>query len=140
MKLGFKTTILISTILLDLLFINLPIYAQQTTLGSTRGELQTQDDAFISASGLGRQSPAIMIAYVIQVLLGLLGVIFIILIIYAGFMWMTSAGNEEKVGKAKNIIIAATIGLAIVLAAYIITYFVIDKLLEATGASITGLD
>lgn len=73
------------------------------------------------------------IAEIIKVVLGFLGVIFIVLILYAGFMWMTSAGNEEKINTAKKTMVAAIIGTAIVLAAYAITYFVIDQLLVATG-------
>jgi preprotein translocase subunit SecG len=73
------------------------------------------------------------IAEIIKVVLGFLGVIFIVLILYAGFMWMTSAGNEEKISKAKKTMVAAIIGTAIVLAAYAITFFVIDQLLVATG-------
>jgi len=75
---------------------------------------------------------ATAIAEIIKIVLSFLGVIFIVLIVYAGFLWMTSAGNEEKVKKAKDIMVAAVIGVAIVLLAYAITYFVIDKLLEAT--------
>lgn len=75
---------------------------------------------------------ATAIAEIIRIVLGFLGVIFIVLIIYAGFLWMTSAGSEEKVKKAKDIMVAATIGVAIVLLAYAITYFVINMLLEAT--------
>ena len=134
-----KKTILISAILLGSMAAGLIADAQ--TLGSgAKNDLIIQDNAFINTSGLGRQSPSVTIAYVIEVLLGFLGVIFIILIIYSGFMWMTSAGNEDRIDKAKKIMTSAIIGLAIVLAAYIITHFIIDKLLEATGASITGLD
>jgi len=75
---------------------------------------------------------ATAIAEIIKITLSFLGVIFIVLIVYAGFLWMTSAGNEEKVKKAKDIMVAAIIGVAIVLLAYAITYFVIDKLLDAT--------
>ena len=78
------------------------------------------------------------IAEVIKVVLGFLGVIFIVLILYAGFMWMTSAGNEEKISSAKKTMVAAIIGTAIVLAAYAITFFVIDQLLQATGGDSLG--
>ena len=47
-------------------------------------------------------------------------------------MWMTSAGNEEKIATAKKTMTAAIIGVAIVLAAYAITFFVMDQLLVAT--------
>jgi hypothetical protein len=74
------------------------------------------------------------VAKIIKIILGFLGVIFIVLIIYAGFLWMTSGGNEEKVKTAKKIITAAIIGTAIILCAYAITVFVIDNLVRATGA------
>lgn len=64
------------------------------------------------------------IASVIQVLLSLLGIIFIVLIIYAGFIWMLARGNEQEVEKAKKIIQNSMIGLVIVLSAYAITSFV----------------
>jgi len=74
------------------------------------------------------------IADIIKIILGFLGVIFLVLILYAGFMWMTSAGNDEKIGKAKKTMVAAVIGAAIVLSAYLVTFFIVDALLEATGA------
>ena len=75
------------------------------------------------------------ISDVIKIVLGFLGLIFLILILWAGFTWMTSAGNEEKISKAKKMMVAAIIGAAFVLAAYAITYFVIDSLLQATTSS-----
>jgi uncharacterized membrane protein YdfJ with MMPL/SSD domain len=50
--------------------------------------------------------------------LGLLGVLFLVLMIYAGYMWMTAHGNEEKVQKAKNIIVQVLIGIVVVVGAY----------------------
>ena len=65
---------------------------------------------------------------VITPLLSLVGLIFLLLMIYAGFLWMTAAGNETQVGKAKNIMTAAVIGTIIIAAAYAITNFVFDSL------------
>jgi len=65
---------------------------------------------------------------VITALLSLLGTIFFGLTIYAGILWMTAAGQEDKVTKATNILQAAVIGLIIVLAAYAITAFVTSNL------------
>src|SRR3989344_5340117 len=70
------------------------------------------------------------IAEVIRVILGFLGVIFLVLILYAGFMWMTSAGNDEKIATAKKTMVAAIIGAAIVLLAFAFNSFVITKLFE----------
>ncbi|MEA3398204.1 MAG: hypothetical protein U9R06_00470 [Patescibacteria group bacterium] len=67
------------------------------------------------------------IADIIKTALSFLGVIFLILIIYGGFIWMTARGNEQQAEKAKNILIAAVIGLIIVVLAYAISYLVIKK-------------
>ncbi|MFH0814960.1 MAG: pilin [Candidatus Falkowbacteria bacterium] len=76
------------------------------------------------------------IGKIIGVVLGLLGVILIVLIIYAGFLWMTAGGEQKQVDKAKDYIKNAVMGLVIILLAYAITDFVIDKLtlVQTTGA------
>ncbi len=74
------------------------------------------------------ESLVLAIGLIIRTILSLLGVIFLILILYAGFLWMTAGGNEEQLTKAKNLLKNSAIGLAIVLAAYAITYFVIGWL------------
>lgn len=75
---------------------------------------ETYDEKFI-ATKLGD-----MIGFV----LSFIGVLFLILTIYGGINWMTAGGNEQKVEKAKTIIINAIIGLLIVLSAYTITSFI----------------
>lgn len=67
-----------------------------------------------------------VISLIIQTILGLLGVIFMALMLYGGFLWMTARGNESQVEKSKNLITAAIIGLAIVIGAYAITRFIIS--------------
>lgn len=59
------------------------------------------------------------------------GVIFLILVIYGGIMWMTSGGNEEKAGKAKKLIATAVIGMVIIFGAYVITAFVLSQISTA---------
>ena len=68
------------------------------------------------------------VASIIKVVLGLLGTIFVILMIYAGILWMTAGGNDEQVKKAQKIIQRAVIGLIIVVLAYAITYFIFKEL------------
>lgn len=68
------------------------------------------------------------ISTIIKAALSLVGTIFLILSVYAGILWMTASGNEEKVEKAKQIVTQAVIGLAITLSAYAITAFVTTKL------------
>ncbi|MDO8668001.1 MAG: pilin [bacterium] len=69
-----------------------------------------------------------IVGLVITTVMGLLGVIFLVLAVYAGFKWMTAAGNEEAVEKAKSTLTSAIIGLIVVLAAYTISRFVISIL------------
>jgi hypothetical protein len=73
-------------------------------------------------------SLGMVVATIIKGFLGLLGVIFIILIVLAGYNWMTAAGDEEKIKKATSTIRSAIIGLLIIIAAYSITYFVFQNL------------
>jgi hypothetical protein len=70
-------------------------------------------------------------ARIIKVFLGLLGIIFLTLIVFAGFRWMNSHGNEEEIKKAKDQLAMAVIGLVIILAAYSIANFVTGKIYNA---------
>ncbi len=75
------------------------------------------------------------IGSLISIVLGFVGVIFLGLTFYGGFIWMAARGNEQEIEKAKRLIEAAVIGLAIVFAAYAITYFVTSRLLPTGGTS-----
>jgi uncharacterized protein YggT (Ycf19 family) len=66
----------------------------------------------------------------IGTILAFIGVLFLILMIYAGLMWMTAGGNEQAVTKAKSLIINAATGLTIVLAAYALTAFIGNNLIQ----------
>lgn len=85
--------------------------------------------------GLSDTDPRDVVANVIKVVLGFLGTIAVVLIIVAGFQWMTAAGSEDKIAKAKKIMTAAVIGLVIVLMAYALSTFVINAIISATNPS-----
>ncbi|MDD3711610.1 MAG: hypothetical protein PHP37_03365 [Patescibacteria group bacterium] len=82
----------------------------------TAGGYADADDTSL-ASGLG---------VVANMILSLLGIIFIILIIFGGIQWMTAGGNEEQVKKAQSRIKNAIIGLVVTLSAYAI-WSLIDR-------------
>lgn len=71
-------------------------------------------------------TPEKVVSKVVSQVLTFLGVVFLGLMIYGGITWMLATGNEAKVDLAKNIITAGVIGLIIVMAAYAISYFVIE--------------
>ena len=75
-----------------------------------------------------------VIVDIIKTVLGLLGIIATVIILFAGFKWMTSMGNEENVTSAKNMLIAGVIGLVIILFSYALATFILKYLsAAATG-------
>jgi hypothetical protein len=96
-----------------------------------------QTNAFQNSAGLAAAdettAPA-LVATLIKAFLSLLGVIFVVLIIIAGFKWMNAGGNEKDVEDAQTRIKTAIIGLIIILSAYAITAFVFSRLPATTGA------
>lgn len=87
---------------------------------------------------LEKSDPRQVVARIINVFLGLMGIIAVSLIIFAGFTWMTSEGNEEKISKAKGILKSATIGLFIILSAWGIVTFIFRELGGDSGQSQTS--
>lgn len=73
---------------------------------------------------------------VIKIFLTFIGVIFLVLVMLAGYKWMTSQGNEEQVKEAKSQLTRSVIGLMIILAAWAITSFVVRYLQQAVDESI----
>lgn len=55
---------------------------------------------------------------IINFFLGFLGLLAVVMIIYGGFLYVSSAGNEENVGKAKKILIYAAIGIILIIASF----------------------
>lgn len=72
------------------------------------------------------------VAAVIAIFLGLLGIVFVILIIYAGYLWMTAQGNEEQAKEAQTTIRNAIIGVIVIGLSYALTAFVIGQLTVVT--------
>jgi hypothetical protein len=126
MKISFNLiSLIIGTCLITNLFLANPTTAgiqdafSNNTLGSAGVNAgYTPDD----------NNPLSMVSIIITILLSLVGVIFLVLMIYGGINWMTAGGNEAQVKAAQNILSKAVIGLVIVLSAYAITYFIIDKI------------
>lgn len=85
---------------------------------------------------LGNQSPENTVVSIINLILGILALIAVGMILYGGLKWMTSAGNEEKVEGSKKLLIAAVIGLLVILAAWGISIYAINNLVNVTGGTL----
>ena len=124
-----------------LMAIFVPAFAVLTMAAPAHASIKEDINANLGATSLselgGGTSNSLpkVIGGIIRILLGFLGVLFIILIIWAGFQWMTAGGDDGKVKKAKQLIINATIGILIILASYGITNFIIGSVINAVNAA-----
>ena len=90
-----------------------PSYGLDTTAGTAFGGSPPAKDL------------PVLVGKIISAGLGLLGIVFLILMLYGGYTWMVARGSEEKVEKAKDLITAAIIGLIIIIGGYAIANLVI---------------
>jgi cysteine-rich repeat protein len=91
-----------------------------------------------SVTQLSSADPRVIVVHIINIALGVIGTIMVALMVYAGFLWMTSGGDEEKVGTAKKIIRNAIIGVVIILLSWAITYFVLRALMGISNGGGSG--
>lgn len=106
--------------------------AQTSTGGSAAANLQEGIQVIGQPLGLPATDIRLVVANIIRIALGLLGIVALVLIIYGGYLWMTAGGNDEQITTAKKFLFNTAIGLAIILSAYAIVSFVISKLTDAT--------
>lgn len=128
-----------------MMFITLPVLAADPVLDSTAAQginlWGENPDANVGQSAFadfGNNDPRIIAGRIVQIFLGLLGVIAVIIIIYGGWLWMTAQGAPDKTQKARDVLRDAIIGLLIILSAFAIATFIISRLTSATGASLGG--
>ncbi len=88
---------------------------------------------------LGTADPRVIAARIINIFLGLMGIIMLVIVLYAGFIWMTAGGDTEKVEKAQKTLRNAIIGLIIIMCSWGFVTFVLNKLLQATGVGTGGV-
>ena len=77
--------------------------------------------------------PRVLIGQIIGAALGIVGSIAFAMFLWGGFLWMTSAGNSEKVSKGKMVILWAAIGLAVIFTSYALVSYVLKGLKPQTS-------
>lgn len=91
-------------------------------------------EATADAAGIKTNKPLPeLVGQIVGAGLSLLGIVFLGLMLYGGFRWMTARGDTKMVTEAKDTITNAIIGIAIVVGAYAITDFVINAVVGAGG-------
>lgn len=108
-----------------------------TIQAQTQTQSATPTDAGLTDVGrtvrLSGTDPRTIVVRIINISLSLIGIILVSIIVYAGFLWMTSGGNPEKIEKAKMYLRNAIIGVIIILSAWAITKFILNALLDSTN-------
>ncbi|HRH23444.1 MAG TPA: hypothetical protein PK295_02345 [Candidatus Magasanikbacteria bacterium] len=113
-------------VLLTLSIVALPsrVMGGNENLGNADDNLQNLQ------KGIGGNVPtdlSAVVGNVIKTVLSLVGIIFLVLTVYAGYLWMTARGEDEQVSKAKEIIKSSIMGLFIVVSSYAITVFITSR-------------
>lgn len=116
-----------------------PIFVFATNGTDKYGIERAADTAGLQRSIGGETTVPGVIGSVISAGLALLGVLFFLLILYSGFIWMKAMGKSDEVTKAKDTMEAAVVGLVLVLAAYALANFVFGSLTESTTSEETQL-
>lgn len=86
----------------------------------------TQPVTLTNPLGDSNLTPQAFIGRIIAGALGIVGSLALAMFVYGGFTWMTSAGNQEKVKKGKDILIWAALGLVAIFMSYAFVRFVIE--------------
>jgi len=89
--------------------------------------------------GEDQADPRELAGRIINFALGFLGLVALLIIIYAGFKWMTSGGSEDKIAAAKKILVAGVIGLIIILSSWALATFILSRFSQVVnnGGDIT---
>lgn len=116
----------LAILVLGIALIPMISFAQIST-GST-GLEATGDEVYGSLGKEGQNIGLYIGERIINPFFGILGLIFLMLMIYGGIIWMTASGNDASVAKAKQIIVRATLGLLIILLSYGFTQFIFQAI------------
>jgi len=105
---------------------------QASAAVNLQGTLNRTGSGIYDNNQAAQPSFPVLIGNVIKMLLGVLGVLLLGIIVYAGYLWTTAGGDEGQVKKAIAWIRNALIGMVITLSAYALTDYVMAKLIAAT--------
>jgi len=107
------------------------------TVASAQVNPVTNMTAAVKGTGLEKNTNLpLLIGNLIKGALGIIGVLFLVLVIYAGVLWMIARGEEGKISKARSIIITAIVGFIIIMVSYGITSFVVNLFKAAPVAEV----
>lgn len=87
---------------------------------------------------LSSRDPIEVILYILSWLLGIAGFLLVFYILYGGWLWMSSRGEQDKIDKAKRVLQQGVVGLVIIMSAWGITLYLLRLFSDATGTQLGG--
>lgn len=122
------------------IFSPLPSLAQTAPSDTGIKELQSNLGSFGKGIGFKEGDTDLKgrIAQIVNIALGMIGIVAVVFIIVAGYKWIIAEGNEEEIKKSKETIRNAVIGLLVVFISYIVVNFVVEQLTKATTENLPG--
>lgn len=112
----------------------LPALIAGVVMSTTASAQYTLDTGTKAAQGQGTareiSDPTTMVTNGVNVLLWAVGIISVVMLIWGGIRYATSAGDSNKVTAAKNTILYAVIGLVVAIFAYALVNFVIKTAIQ----------
>ena len=128
----------ISILVILILILIFPYFVFGQTM---KGGLQELGQASgYQTSGISETTVSEIAGIAVKTFLSILGIIFIVLMLYGGYLWMTAGGKEEQLTKANELIQASVIGLIIFVAAYAVSYFIFSRIAPRTLTTPGGTD
>lgn len=108
-------------------FLAFSLLSQASTFADINKNIETQGKTAGYETG---NDYTVVVGQIIQTALSIVGVLFVLLLVYGGFLWMTAetGAGRNQIDKAKKVFIMATVGLLIIAAAYAITSFVVSTI------------
>lgn len=104
----------------------------QSDVGNLTHGNYTQWNYFTRGFGVkdygGVIQPGTLVQRITAIFFGVLGLIAVVMVMYSGFLWLTAGGEEEKSKKATTLLFQSIVGLIIILAAWMLTYWVLEQL------------
>ena len=95
---------------------------------------RTQNDNIAGEAQVGGTNTELstIIGNIINIALSFLGILLLIYLVYAGFLYMTAQGESKNISKAQDMIRDAIIGLIIIVSSFAISNFVLNALPRIT--------
>ncbi len=123
-KKNIKLLILFCLLLISTFVLTQTVLAWDKSASQYLDKIATHKDIDIKTN----VTMAVMVGRIINGILGFLGILFLVIILYAGFTWTNAGGSEEDVTQARNLIKWSIIGIIVIIGAYAISFYVVDQI------------